>query len=222
MNFVAYNDKSSAKRGLGRKAKDLDPAQYLRQEEGKWGFDVDDEGTPVTLMAVRESIVEDTPAPKPIFPSSPFPSKPVDAPKADAELDAALHQHHEDGNDVDRSEEAQEERNSAFGSFAMNQLGAQREPVQTGTPGRRNTITKIESNRPEQNGVKRPSAGTVCAQVWDIATSLSNGDEMPREKIAKLSEVIKAAEAKGINKFTARTQYARWRVFHGITGRVGS
>ena len=108
----------------------------------------------------------------------------------------------------------------AFANFALGQLTAVRQSnaMQERTP----VVAKIEKNRPENNGVKRPSAGTVCAAVWDTAATLSTLSESGgnHTKVATLSEVTKACEAKGINKFTARTQYARWRVFNGITGRL--
>ena len=33
---------------------------------------------------------------------------------------------------------------------------------------------------------------------------------------------LQAAESKGLNKDTAKTQYARWKTFNGITGRVAT
>lgn len=147
------------------------------------------------------------------FPTTTFGVAP--APKADAELDKALHQHHEDGSDVVEADPAPD----AFSAFAHAQLTARPQPTSTVPAARANPDRPVEKNREEANGVKRPSSGTLCAQVWDIATQLSNGDEKPSTKVAKLSEVVKAATDKGINQFTARTQYARWRVFHGIVGR---
>lgn len=133
--------------------------------------------------------------------------------KPDAELNAALSQHHEDGSDVE-----QPVVQDAFSAFANSQLTSRPQPNIEPAKATSN-YSRVERNRDEANGVKRPSAGTLCAQVWDIATQLSNGDEKPTTKVAKLSEVVKAAVAKGINQYTARTQYARWRVFHGVTGR---
>jgi hypothetical protein len=221
MKFVAYNDKSSAKRGLNRKTVDLlDPELYLAQEEGKWGFYMAD-GAPVLLPGEYKGTIDDM--------------KVDDEGKiTDVKLGnlskvrdehvpaeaAADDQGNADPQPDHIEDDGEDHSHPVFGGFAFGQLannGTPQEPA-----ARTQTLTKIERNRPESNGVKRPSAGTLCDQVWQTATELSNGDEMPRTKIATLSEVVKACEAKGINKYTARTQYARWRVFHGITGRLSN
>lgn len=69
---------------------------------------------------------------------------------------------------------------------------------------------------PEANGVRRPKPDGACGKVWAFADSLSAqlGQPVP---IAQLSA---AASAQGINDSTIRTQYALWRKFHGVTGRV--
>lgn len=202
--FTAYNDKSSAKRGLVRKFPEYKDAPeqalaFLTQADGKWGFYSDEGGLKRTPeMNAAEQAAE--------------------AIRPDPELAAALGQHDEEGNDV-----APSPTPAAFGSFALAQLTAPKAPDTTAMPVRPVAVAKIEKNRPESNGVKRPSAGTICAQVWDIAASMSNISESGRDNSGStptLSQVVKAAESVGINKFTARTQYARWRVFHGITGRI--
>lgn len=75
---------------------------------------------------------------------------------------------------------------------------------------------KEATKMPEQNGVRRPKAEGACGKVWALADSLSAtlGQPVP---IANLSA---AASAAGINDSTIRTQYALWRKFFGITGRV--
>lgn len=71
--------------------------------------------------------------------------------------------------------------------------------------------------RDEQNGIARPRAGTSSANVWDIADTLSKKNKQP----AKHGEVLEQAAAAGINEATAKTQFARWRTYHGIVGRAG-
>jgi hypothetical protein len=217
--FVSYGDKSSARRGTERKlkaAKIESPVDdYLTQVNGKWGFWAED-GVPSAKSGTLSRGVQDAVAdePKTGVLSDMHGGKSTDAPPpSDMTEEPDSEPEDEDDHTHSNSPSA-----SAFSGFAFSQLTAQ---PQTSTESTRSqTITKIERNRPEANGVKRPSAGTVCDQVWQIATELSNGDEKPSTRIATLSEVVKASEAKGINKFTARTQYARWRVFHGITGRL--
>lgn len=210
MEFVPYNDKSSAKRGFGRAFKmHIDRVDaYLEKVDDKWGFYKDENGNAVDATATQ-GLVTPTPVDETHVEHKPEIAYvwPGDTAKLerDAEPDAVV-------------EDYAHPEHDHFSRFALGQLTAERRadviaPEATRAP----VIAKIEKNRPEQNGVKRPSAGTTCSAVWGIAARLS---EVPSGKIATLSQVVKAAEAKGINKFTARTQYARWRVFHGLIGRL--
>lgn len=203
--FTAYGDKSGAKRGFGRTFKDdtLNVDSYLDKVDGKWGFYKDADGKPVLTNQAPEA--------KPADLNVLNDMAPAGAVVADQALEAAKEEITEDtdGPVV----------HDAFSNFAMAQLtaGTQAAAPAPAPAAAASNVGKIQKDRAESNGVKRPSEGTVCAAVWDIATGLSNPGE--ENRVAKLSEVVKAAEAAGINKFTARTQYARWRVFHGVTGR---
>ena len=205
--FVPYGDRSSAKRGLGRKFPDYKTKadNYLSQRDGKWGFLTDEKGLIAPFEETTDSKAEET---------IPEGIPPVEITQEDETLGA---------------EEVLEEPAigaNVFGAFAFGQLTANHTtPVVLEDPipeARAPIVRKIEKSHPEQNGVKRPSPGTVCARVWDLTASMSEVSEfgIAHSKIATLSQVIKAAEALGINKFTARTQYARWRVFNGLTGRL--
>ena len=74
----------------------------------------------------------------------------------------------------------------------------------------------IEKNRPEQNGVKRPSAGGLCRAVWDAC--LAHQEKTGEVPTAK--EVKAIAEANNWNPNNASIEYYQWRKFNGITGRV--
>lgn len=218
--FVPYADKSAAKRGFGRSFKDLASSvnDYLEQVEGKWGFYKTEAGAAVIhprAVDVDLGVLNDM-------------TKPVVATAAAAapSLASALAEG-DDDEDEGGFAPLDGPSPSVFGRFAAAQLTASPiGPTPAAAPARPAfAASKIEKDRPEQNGVKRPSAGTICARVWDIASTMSDGgiahsDGFSTRPVATLSEVVKAAEAFGINKFTARTQYARWRVFHGITGRA--
>ena len=69
---------------------------------------------------------------------------------------------------------------------------------------------------PEQNGVRRPKPEGLCGKVWTQADDLSRnlGSPVP---IAALLESTKAA---GLNEGNVRAEYARWRKFNGVTGRI--
>lgn len=72
----------------------------------------------------------------------------------------------------------------------------------------------VEQNRPEQNGLKRPSAGSTCAIIWDTCDRVTN----ETGHVCTSAELFNALQ--GYNECTLRTQYARWRQFNGITGRL--
>lgn len=72
----------------------------------------------------------------------------------------------------------------------------------------------VEQNRPEQNGLKRPSAGSTCAIIWDTCDRITS----EQAHTCTSAELFNALQ--GYNECTLRTQYARWRQFNGITGRL--
>jgi hypothetical protein len=71
---------------------------------------------------------------------------------------------------------------------------------------------KIQANRPEKNGVKRPSEGTICAQIWTWCDEVHKaGDKVTAKELrAALPE---------LDDTTKTVQYYRWRKFNGIQGR---
>lgn len=73
---------------------------------------------------------------------------------------------------------------------------------------------KIEM--PEQNGVRRPKPDTLCGKAWGLADELSRTLGQP----APIASLITAATAAGLNEGNVRAEYARWRKFNGVTGRV--
>ena len=74
----------------------------------------------------------------------------------------------------------------------------------------------IEKDRPEQNGVKRPSAGGLCRAVWDACWAHQEITGTP----PTAKEVKAIAETNGWNPNNASIEYYQWRKFNGITGRV--
>lgn len=70
---------------------------------------------------------------------------------------------------------------------------------------------KIEKDRPEQHGVKRPSAGGKCRAVWDA---------LDLEPTADSKRVKALAVEHGWNPANASIEFYQWRKYNGITGRV--
>lgn len=74
-----------------------------------------------------------------------------------------------------------------------------------------------EANRmPEQNGIRRPKPATLCGQAWAIFDQLSSQRGSP----TPIAPAMEIAKQKGLNEANVRAEYARWRKFFGITGRV--
>jgi len=71
-------------------------------------------------------------------------------------------------------------------------------------------------NADSQNGVTRPAKGTKTGQVWDAADAISTSKNGQPATIAEVKEKL----AGSVNDATTRTQYSRWRNYHGIKGRL--
>ena len=77
------------------------------------------------------------------------------------------------------------------------------------------TGLKIEKDRPEQNGIKRPSAGGKCRAIWDALDEYrTNEGELPDAKFVRT-----LAAENGYNPNNASIEFYQWRKFNGITGR---
>lgn len=78
-------------------------------------------------------------------------------------------------------------------------------------------IAAKEANRmPEQNGIRRPKPETLCGKAWAIFDSVSQKNGSP----ASISESMDIAKGQGLNEANVRAEYARWRKFYNVTGRV--
>lgn len=73
---------------------------------------------------------------------------------------------------------------------------------------------KIEKDREERNGVKRPSVGGACRAVWDALDEMVAAGEQPTSK-----DVKALAEQNEWNANNASIEFYQWRKFHGIRGR---
>lgn len=85
-------------------------------------------------------------------------------------------------------------------------------PVAPAVPA--TTGLKIEKNREERNGVKRPSIGGMCRAVWDLLDSVVAAGSQPSAK-----DVKQAAVTHGWNPNNASIEFYQWRKFNGIRGR---
>lgn len=74
---------------------------------------------------------------------------------------------------------------------------------------------KIEKDRPEQNGIVRPSVGGKCRAIWDACDTLyATKGRVPMPK-----EMKDLAKGWGWNENNAVIEMYQWRKFNGYTGR---
>lgn len=77
---------------------------------------------------------------------------------------------------------------------------------------------KEASKMPEQNGVRRPKPDTLCGKAWTIFDNISAKNGAP----ASIKESLEAARADGLNEGNVKAEYARWRKFYAISGRIAA
>lgn len=75
----------------------------------------------------------------------------------------------------------------------------------------------VRADRISKNAITRPADGTITGKVWAAADAISIAQNGTPATVA----AVKAhASTAGINDHTVKTQYARWRQFNGIKGRL--
>lgn len=118
--------------------------------------------------------------------------------------------------EVTETEEPENQAPSMLAGLVNNMLNPEDVPAPPEQPKKEaeKTGKTIEPNRPEQNGLKRPSKGSTCCIIWDTC------DQITSEKAATCTSAELFNALQGYNDCTLRTQYARWRQFNGITGRL--
>lgn len=77
---------------------------------------------------------------------------------------------------------------------------------------------KVAVERVEQNGQRKPSAGTSSDTLWGVYDAVA----VKLGRSPALEDVLVDARATGIVDGTIKAAYAHWRKFHGVTGRVVS
>ena len=86
------------------------------------------------------------------------------------------------------------------------------DPYVAPAPTATGTGLKIEKERPEQNGIKRPSIGGKCRAIWDALDAYrEETGELPTSKVVK-----ELAADEGWNPNNASIEFYQWRKFHGI------
>lgn len=76
---------------------------------------------------------------------------------------------------------------------------------------------RAASNKVQQNNITRPATGTLTGAVWDAADSITKSNGGQAAQIAQVRGHESLAQH---NDHTIKTQFARWRAFHGVVGRA--
>ncbi len=75
---------------------------------------------------------------------------------------------------------------------------------------------KLANTMPEQNGVRRPKPDTLCGKAWAVCDAISAQLGAP----APIAYVLEGSKSIGLNEGNVKAEYARWKKFNGVTGRV--
>lgn len=199
MTFKGYSAKSKAKRALvsiGPWA-EANADTLLEQQDGKWGFVPEDvQAKMANAIAAVEGIA---------FPAEPDFTEVLQAQQADDEVEE------------ETPSLAPAAALGLFGNMASQITNSA--PVAITKPQRQRTASAgytIEKDRPEQNGLKRPSAGGMCRAVWDALDALrASTGAVPTVAQAK---AMAPANSWNVNNVTI--EFYNWRKFNGITGRA--
>jgi colicin import membrane protein len=75
---------------------------------------------------------------------------------------------------------------------------------------------------PEQNGVRRPTPEGKCGKAWAIFDALSAAKGGPVSIAEALVEAKRQTDSGEFvhNESNVKAEYARWRKFFGVTGRI--
>lgn len=115
------------------------------------------------------------------------------------------------------ADEAEVRAANAFGAFALGQLAGDASNRPAAAPAARpanSTGLKIQKDRPEQNGVRRQSAGSVGDKLWAIYDAVGSDITLEQAKAA--------AVAAGLSATSAAIALYNWRKFNGIPAKVGA
>ena len=74
------------------------------------------------------------------------------------------------------------------------------------------------ARQPEKNGIRRPKPEGLCGQAWAIFDSVSARNGAP----ASIKESLEVAKEQALNEGNVKAEYARWRKFYAISGRVAA
>jgi hypothetical protein len=149
-------------------------------------------------------------------PDEEFEDEPVATPPRP--LPAVFTQHLKQTTAVAPQEPTTDENYSAVGQAWAGLVQTKQPPSTAKAHPKRRTSkgVKIEANREERNGLRRPSIGAVTREVWDFCDRAYAASGFTA-KCLSLQLVKNAAVLHGWNKTMACLNYYAWQKFMGIS-----
>lgn len=101
-------------------------------------------------------------------------------------------------------------------------IGKTKETIEQTTPAALNLLSILgapiqakskKEKMPEQNGIRMPKHGTLCRKIWNQC------DLMHKNGSLSFASINAWGNAEGINMYTIRTQFQRWRGFNGFVNK---
>lgn len=80
------------------------------------------------------------------------------------------------------------------------------------------TAVASKPTMPSANGITRPRPETLCGQAWAVMDRMSAAKQSP----VAIGDLLVETNALGLHPGNVKAEYARWRKFYNVTGRVES
>lgn len=77
-------------------------------------------------------------------------------------------------------------------------------------------VKPAKADKKMQNGVVRPAENTLCGKVWATADAISTSTHT----VCAIAALREHADMARVNEHTIKTQYAKWRQYNGVVGRL--
>lgn len=206
-----YSNKSNARRAALKAGVNLDNVTFVQNSEGWYWEDIQLEVAVATAIAEVDTTAEDA-ALELVAETHAEPTQalPTHCPHCGINLENGYSTYEA------QCEKGMERISHEFvclgcgEEFGQEVVASKKSAKETGTG------LKIERNREERNGIKRPSIGGKCRQVWDACDSIYNNGKglIPMPKQLK-----EWATANGHNPNNAVIELYQWRKFMGFKGR---
>ncbi len=129
----------------------------------------------------------------------------------------SLVQSHLHNDDHKSAQECNEQLDAEFWCMACDEcFGSPRTPMNLSPKARKQPESegiKIEKNREERNGIKRPSIGGACRKIWDYCDTYFDAKGVaPKPKECKAFAALN-----GLNLNNAVIELYQWRKFVGLS-----